>query len=282
VSEIGSALVATVGVERANTYGDELWDLIASVGPHAALRLVAENPANLDLPVVWRFADVVEGGWVSRDAVYRPLPTRAQFLVVTEGNTDALVLRKALALRRPRVADFFYFVDMTENYPFSGTGNLFNFSKGLARIRVENRVLIVYDNDAEGSAKLQASTGVGLPENIRVLALPSLPEFSAFATAGPTGEAVANINGRAASIECYLDLTFGAVGRPIVRWTGFQSSTETYQGALIGKERYAKTFFGLRAGEDEERYDFRKLEIVVDVIIAAAVEMAARSRRGTL
>ena len=43
--------------------------------------------------------------------------------------------------------DFFDFVDMTENYPFTGAGNLYRFCQGLARIRIQNRILVVLDND---------------------------------------------------------------------------------------------------------------------------------------
>lgn len=37
--------------------------------PWSTLRLLAENPSNLDIPVTWSFADVVESGWVDRDEV---------------------------------------------------------------------------------------------------------------------------------------------------------------------------------------------------------------------
>lgn len=274
ISEVGSAVAAGVGFERADKYDDALWELLDGIDPRGALRLLAANPANLDVPVVWRFADIVEGGWVARNEVHHAPATREQFLIVTEGSTDANVLKKALRLRRPRVADFFYFVDMTENYPFSGTGNLFNFSKGLARIRIENRVIVLYDNDAEGTSKLQASLSLNLPSNIRAIGLPPLGVFTEFVTKGPTGEALADINGKAAAIECYLDLTYGTSERPIVRWTNFQANSGTYQGAIADKDRYTKLFLDLRPGE-EDSYDFRKLDAVLDAIISVAVDIAS-------
>lgn len=279
ISEVGSALIAGIGVERADKYDDSLWELLDTIDPRASLRLLAENPENLELTVAWRFADVVDGGWVARDAVHRPLATREQFLVVTEGSTDANVLQKALALRRPKVCDFFYFVDMSENYPFSGTGNLFNFSKGLARIRIENRVIVLYDNDAEGKSKHQASEALTVPGNIRAMTLPSLPAFRQFATIGPTGETIADINGTAASIECYLDLAFGMPRSPVVRWTNFQASSGTYQGSLVDKDRYTRAFLGLRPG-DEDGYDFRKLDSVLDALIGVAVSIASDENVG--
>ncbi|GHU84129.1 hypothetical protein FACS189415_7720 [Bacteroidia bacterium] len=48
------------------------------------------------------------------------------------------------------ILDFFTFVDMEENYPFTGTGNLFRFCQGLSSIKIQNKVLVVFDNDLEG------------------------------------------------------------------------------------------------------------------------------------
>ena len=98
--------------------------------PYVVLRSLAENPANLDIDVEWRFADLVESGWADEATIYEPLGDKDRYLVVTEGSSDGLVLRRALALLRPDIADFFDFVDMSENYPFTGAGNLFDFVRG--------------------------------------------------------------------------------------------------------------------------------------------------------
>ena len=39
---------------------------------------------------------------------------------------------------------------MEEGYPFSGTGNVFRFVQGLISIAVQNQMLVLFDNDAEG------------------------------------------------------------------------------------------------------------------------------------
>jgi hypothetical protein len=44
----------------------------------------------------------------------------------------------------------FCFVDMKENYPFAGVGNLFNFCRGLTSIRIKNDILVIFDNDVAG------------------------------------------------------------------------------------------------------------------------------------
>src|SRR5215217_3802488 len=198
--------------EQHNYFGAGLrpdhWEvdlLLENFGANGALRLLAENSANLDLDVSWDFTPLVESGWATRDH-FRAGPSAEQcFLIGTEGSSDALIIQKALKLFRPHIADFFRFVDMEEGYPFTGTGNLHRFTQGLISIGIQNNIIIVYDSDAEGIAKMQATSRLALPTNMRVMQLPSVAEFFNFNTIGPTGIGRADINGRAAAIECYLD-----------------------------------------------------------------------------
>jgi hypothetical protein len=271
--ELDACLTQIVGPTQAAEYRGDWSTLFENLDPHTILRLLGENPYNANASLIWRFADLVDGGYVEPGDVYHTLPNQSSYLIVTEGSTDTHILKKAFALRRPRVADFFCFVDMKENYPFTGTGNLFNFSKGLARIGIVNRVIVLYDNDAEAQAKLRATASLDLPVNIRALGLPTLPEFENFPTIGPSGRQFANINQAAASIECYLDHTWAVTETPAVRWTNYQPQVDSYQGALIDKERYTKAFLELRDHE-HDRYDFHKLDVVLDTIIAEAVSIA--------
>jgi hypothetical protein len=73
---------------------------------------------------------------------------------------------------------------------------------------------------------------------MRTITLPPISAFDSFSVVGPAGEALADINARAASIECYLDLYADGLPPPMVRWTNFKEEIGGYQGALLGKERY--------------------------------------------
>jgi hypothetical protein len=249
----------------------DLGELMENLHHYVVLRLLAENPVNLTRNVAWHFADVVAGGWVERDDVLRGLGAAHKFLIVTEGSSDAKILSHALEILRPDVSDFFYFVDMEEGYPFTGTGNLHRFCQGLVSIRIENRVLIVYDNDAEGSARVADTSRLRLPPNMRVMQLPSHPSLTTFATVGPEGVGTADINSCAAAIECYLDLSWKTSKLPVVRWTSYNSSGR-YQGELVDKEGYTRHFLDLRYRQTG--YDFTKLEAVLDEIIAQCVGIA--------
>lgn len=60
----------------------DLGTFFENLDPYLALRLLAENKKNADRLVQWRYADVVDDGWVNRDEVVTPLPDATKILVV--------------------------------------------------------------------------------------------------------------------------------------------------------------------------------------------------------
>jgi hypothetical protein len=42
--------------------------------PYLVLRLLAENPRNLDRDLVWGHADLVESGWIREEDAYEGVP----------------------------------------------------------------------------------------------------------------------------------------------------------------------------------------------------------------
>ena len=239
-----------------------------NLDPYIILRLLCENPDNLDQHVIWRFQDVLESGWISEAPgdLYEDLSDRDKYLVVTEGSSDTSILKASLSLVHPDVADFFNFIDMSENYPFTGTGNLYRFCQGLATIRIQNKILVVLDSDTAGLEALQRIRKLLLPQSMRVACLPRLDEFREFKTLGPSGELREDVNGKAVSIECFLDLRYGASEAPAVRWTNFNRDLGTYQGELLSKEQYTRAFFHC-AGKDSG-YNLSKLSYLWQQLLA--------------
>lgn len=227
------------------------------------LRLLGENVVNLDRDLVWSIQDEFNGGSIA-SGILDQLADASRFLVVTEGSSDSDILKKALPLVAPDVDDFFHFIDMGKNYPFTGTGNLGNFCKGLAAIKVQNKIVVVLDNDTAGRAALENIKRIPMPPNIRVIQLPELEEFRAFPTLGPSGRLIENVNGRAVAIECFLDPSFKPKEGRVVRWTGFNAEIGEYQGELVAKKEYTKNFFG---NIDKNGYDLRGLLLVWSCIL---------------
>ena len=251
-------------------------EIIGIIHPYALLRLLAENPANLDEDVVWQYGRLVDAGWAQTSEFVPCARRRQTFLIATEGSSDVHILKHALAKLRPEVADFFRFIDVSERHPFSGTGNLLKFAEGLAKIDVHNQVLFIFDNDAEGADTHAKLTKLILPPNMRGIILPELEAFNSFPASGPQGVADANINRRAAAIECYLDLRRDDYPPAKIIWTNLKTEPDIYQGALEYKDSYTKIFLHQTADElAAGAYDTSKIMAVLDAIIAECSEIAA-------
>lgn len=242
-------------------------EAMENLSTYTILQLLALNPAAKTLPVCWQFKDVEDGGWAKRTSFIRPVDQSKRFLIVTEGSSDAAVLKHALQILKPHIADFFDFVDMQEGYPFSGTGNLVKFVQGLISIAVQNNVIVVFDNDAEGVMNFNRCVDFNVPDNMAILKLPDIQDFREFDTLGPNGKHLADINGQAAAIECYLDLDEGAS----VRWNNYNHKLGVYQGELIGKTEFVRAF--LRQRDKTAEYNYDKILMVLGMIISRCISM---------
>jgi len=263
------------GVDRMFAHARRDSD-IDGLSPYTIIRLLAANPTAQDLPVTWQFADVAEGGWAPRAAFDAPLKQSRRFLMVTEGSSDVNILRHGLNLLYPDLTDFFDFVDMQEGYPFSGTGNLYNFIRGLISIKIQNNIVVVFDNDNEGVFNWERSSRLNAPPNMRIVKLPDLDRFKTFRTLGPSGEHVGDINGTAAAIECYLD-----VGpAPTIRWTSYDQKRDRYQGMIVGKEDLQKAF--LTQKQVDPDYDYSGLEAILAMLIAECIAITEQEAKAVL
>lgn len=242
---------------------------VAILSASSMLQVFALNQANLSVDVVWGFGPLVNSGWEPR-FLFQPGARRKQkVLIATEGASDARIIKRALDILRADVTDFFNFVDVDERHHFWGTGNLVKFAEGLLRIDIHNKVLFVFDNDAEGVDAYRKLDALKLPANMRSMLLPNLDEFRRFPALGPEGVSVTDINGRAAAIECYLDLTLPKRPPARVLWSNYKKDIDAWHGALQFKESYQKHFYDqapemLREGPYETFKLLKLLDILID------------------
>lgn len=159
---------------------------------------------------------------------------------------------------------------MEEGYPFSGTGNLYRFVQGLISIHVLNNVVVLFDNDAEGVASYQRCCQLNTPNNMSIITLPNLDEFRNFPTIGPEGTGFSDINGRAASIECYLDLK----DKGVIRWNSYNSHINEYQGVIEEKDHFKRKFLNQRSFD--KNYNYKNIKEVLDLIVATCADMAEK------
>jgi len=242
---------------------------------YSMLQVLGQDGANANAEMVWLYGPLVESGWEDASSFFAGARRKGRVLVATEGSSDASIVKRALEVLRPDVADFFDFIDVNESHPFWGTGGLVKFGEGLVRIDVQNMILFLLDNDAEGMDAYRRLGRLGMPANMRAMVLPDHDAFRSFRARGPEGVSMSDINGRAAAIECYLDLELPQYAPAQVLWSNYKKDVDAWQGALEFKETYAKHFYD----QSEEalvsgNYDTSKLEVVLDGLIAEATIVA--------
>ncbi len=248
---------------------------VCILSAYSMLQVFGSGQSNREAEVIWQYGPIVEAGWVQLDAFLPGTRRKEALLIATEGTSDARILRRAVDVLRPDIADFFRFIDVDLSHPFPGTGNLVKFAEGLVHIDVQNRIIFVLDNDGEGCAGLRRIEGMQKPVNMRAMVLPALDDFRNFPARGPEGTTTTDINERAAAIECYLDLNLPGREGPVVIWSNYKKEVERWHGALDFKESYTKHFLGQTdSALLDGSYRTEKLEAVLDAILAEATLLA--------
>lgn len=252
-------------------------NLLGFLTPYSILRVLAENPENLDLNIVWDYGNFVAAGWADNYEFIACARRTQTYLIGTEGKSDTSILKRAIEFLHPEIQDFFRFVDAGDWHSFSGAGGLGKFAEGLAKIDVHNRAVFVFDNDAEGREAHQGLLRHALPPNMAAMVLPDIEELKSFSARGPEGVSNVDINGRAAAIECYLDLRLKDRKPPQVTWTNYKEKQQVYHGTLDYKETYAAAFYNaslesINAGQ----YDIAKLRLVLRTLVEQCTQIAER------
>jgi hypothetical protein len=260
--------------ENSDHYWSEASFLSARIcilSAESMLQVFAQNAANAEVEVTWEFGHIVHAGWVQREDFRAGALQKQKVLIATEGSSDTRIIKRALDVLRPDVADFFNFVDVDERHPYWGTGNLVKFAEGLLRIEVLNQVLFVFDNDAEGVDAFRKLKKLNPPANMRAMLLPDLVEFREFAALGPEGLNTADINGRAAAIECYLDLHLEQYPPARVTWSNYKKDIDAWHGVLDFKESFSKHFYDQSDKQLQDgTYNVSKLLKLIDAVIQEA------------
>jgi hypothetical protein len=223
--------------------GDARWLLRAVTevcGPHATVeyditRLVREGEFGLHQPIA------EEAITALRLEAGHNAPT----IVLTEGSTDATVLERAVSVLAPHLIGYITFLDFHGANAAGGTGPLLTTVRAFAAAGVVNRTIAFFDNDAAGRAAIRALERTRLPESLKVETLPDLKLARAYPTLGPTGAAVQDVNGRAASIEMYFgeDVLRGEDGdlMPVI-WRNHETAIGDWQGELANKSLLQERF----------------------------------------
>lgn len=171
--------------------------------------------------------------------------SKARTVVLTEGKTDAWILRESLKVLYPHLEDYFSFLDFESTGFGGGVGNLANVVKAFAGAGIVNNVVALFDNDTAAVVACKSFEDIPLPANIAIRKLPRIALLSDYPTIGPSGATRLDVNGIAASIELYLgeDVLRIDNGNLVpVQWTGYDKQMNQYQGEVLEKARLHARF----------------------------------------
>jgi HEPN/Toprim N-terminal domain 1 len=87
--------------------------LVNILHPYSVMRLLAEGKANENACVIWQYGPLVNAGWATEQEFVPGARLTETFLIATEGSSDVHILKHALALLRPGIADFFLWLPKT-------------------------------------------------------------------------------------------------------------------------------------------------------------------------
>lgn len=179
---------------------------------------------------------VVECGW---EDLRSDVAENEPVLVLTEGSSDATILRLSLAALYPEVEERFQFLDFGAVNLAGGASSVVAQVRAFVAAGIRNKILAIFDNDAAAREATRTLEKVRLPKNVGIMRLPEIAWAKSYPTLGPLGKQMGNVNGMAVSVEFFagqnlLKLIGEGELEPIV-WGSYNSTMKTYHGE-IGKK----------------------------------------------
>ncbi|MGH9605356.1 MAG: HEPN/Toprim-associated domain-containing protein [Terracidiphilus sp.] len=255
-----------------------------SLDPRFQLRFVIEAVGSGD--AVLDVSELVEGGYydisdpISEYALDDLSATDrvvSHLIVLTEGSSDRFYLESVFRLFHPELSDYVSFMDFDGwNVP-GGASFLENIVRSFAGSGIRDRILALFDNDTAGSLSVSRLSGQRLPRNIRVMRYPDVEIARNYPTLGPSGPAIMDVNGSAASVELYLgsDVIKAADGSYVpVQWKGYDPVLRRYQGEILDKRGCRKRFEEKLFVANQSQFEpneacWAELKAIVDLIRTA-------------
>ncbi len=217
------------------------------------LRLAVES-LDEGRSLVYDLTDLVWGGYFEYDEDFveyglsrsaEEYRAKAKIIVLTEGSTDAWILRKSLHLLFPHLEDYYSFRDFESARYGGGVGNLMNTVRAFSGAGIVNNIIALFDNDTAAYAALKSLNSENIAPNIAIVRLPEMEYLRSYPTIGPSGEVRSDVNGTAASIELYLGddvLKLDNQHPAPIQWTAYDRTIGRYQGEVLDKPMLHKRF----------------------------------------
>jgi len=233
-----------------------------SLDPFVLLRMACEVNHFDDLTLTWDIIESIKMGYYPKEYLFRDIDSKYKVTIIAEGNSDFKILNRAFSEYAPEEYRFLNIID-DRKFPLKGLGDLKNLHRCLIDINVENRILILFDNDHEGCEGVKKATN-NTPNNDLILCnLPDLDELRCVDVILPNGSSFKDdVNGKASSIECFLDF-FPIEGKPTFKCNKPASPSDEYQAEISQKSKLNHHIKDI----GKPGYDSKKLKELIRFII---------------
>lgn len=227
-------------------------------------RVILEFLSDDDL-VECNLSDLIDSGYYTI-ADFATLENDKRTLILVEGTTDKVILDFAFAKLFPHLYDLFYIVDF--DYGIKRDGGTSFLVKNLATFinaKINNRIIGLFDNDAEGQ-KTKNSLPATLPKNFRVLSYTNIDLGKSYPTLSTTKTLKIvkdDILGRACSIELYLPDTLiqdPAGNFHPIQWQSWFDRERVYQGRISNKTIIFDSFLEYKRKVENGELQFNSTE----------------------
>ena len=199
-----------------------------------------------------------------------------KIIILTEGSSDAQILRAAMDLLYSDLKEYYAFMDFHGSNSEGGAGALVSQIKSFAGAKIANRVIALFDNDTAAYLGKRGLKNTDIPDNIKILTLPKLELATNYPTMGPGGITNMDINGLAGSIELYLgeDVLKENHEYIPIQWKGYNETLKQYHGEVANKkkihERYFRKIKKCKNNNDLIKdFDFSGIELILEHIFKA-------------
>lgn len=237
------------------------------------------------------YSDLVDGGYyagedriceLSLQSLAQNYTANERVIVLTEGSSDIMLIKRTMEYLYPDIVDFYSFMDFNQSNASGSASSLVNYIKAFIGSGIRNRVIALFDNDTAANEALIAITKITVPPNIKVLRYPHLEQFNEYPTVGPNGIGFTNINGLACSIEMYLGRDMLATSNDFdyptkytpVQWKGYMQALKKYQGEVLNKGLIQKKYLQYLDELDQNpelknQHDWDGMEAIIRMIFNA-------------
>lgn len=243
------------------------------------LRMIIDQLPQDDV-IVLDLSDVYEGGWVTEKNPEILSATEEGYtkstvppIIITEGVFDVYAIESALSVLKPHLKGYVSFLDFGQNNE-GGASAAVRLLKSLAAARVENRVLVLLDNDTAAHEEVMTLSKVKLPNHFDIMFYPAISLASNYPTVGPQGTVPMDVNGLACSIEMYLGedaLTDIDNNLRPVQWKSKMPRTGKYQGEVDRKgeiqKNYRQKVVLAKKNGIQPKQDWSGMSLVIDAMI---------------